>query len=318
MPVLGTAHWLFVYTLGPSPPTLVTVDKPCDFHLLTQWHEEMKGMINFNFPAKQKNTSLGLDHQQFWGKGVRAPKNIYIYIWIEETIIGLEPSEGFQTSGKKTACGHGPAWLQSTWGFLCFLSWLNMAIGMAIGMAEKALNTAVVVINLDSTCCCGQRLESCKQQRSFHGKPTINYRWYVFRKLCLVLFALFMFPLLGEMIQVDEYIEHTIYLSVKWVLFNHQLQINPSGAMLFQSSLNRFAPRSKPRLPRWGSREMENFCLLFALASGIVKQLFACKTCKFIVLFGEYWKYLYPQNHCSAWCSYYWCFRNPGFTSWGW
>ena len=122
---------------------------------------------------------------------------------------------------------------------------------MAIGMAEKALNTAVVVINLDSISCCGQRQESCKQQRSLYGKPTINYRWDVFRKLCMFLFTLFMFPLLGEMIQVDEYIyiyiEHTIYLFVKWVLFNHQLQINPSGAMLFQSSLNRFARLGQSR-----------------------------------------------------------------------
>ena len=151
-------------------------------------------------------------------------------------------------------------------GFVCFFSWLNMAIGMAIGMAEKALNTAVVVINLDSTCCCRQRQESCKQQRSLYGKPTINYRWDVFRKLSLFLFALFMFPLLGEMIQVE---------------------INPSGAMLEPKSLNRCRCLGQSRdCPGEAVGRWRMFCLLFALALGIVKQLFACKTCKFI---GFFW-----------------------------
>ena len=124
-------------------------------------------------------------------------------------------------------------------------------------------------------------------------------------------------PYLGKWSKLMNirYIEHAVYLFVKWVLFNHQLQINSSGAMLFQIPQQMPLPRSKPRLPRWGSGEMKNLCLLFTLASGIVKQLFACKTCKLFLFFlGEYWKYLYPQNHCSAWCLYYWCFRNP--ASW--
>lgn len=217
---------------------------------MKKWKEWLISISKQN----QKNTSLGLE----------PPNNISI----EETIIGLEPSEGFQTSGKKNSLWtHGLTRIHLGFSFV-FFSWLNMAIGMAIGMAEKALNTAVVVINLDSICCCGQRQESCKQQRSFHGKPTNNYKWYVFRELCLFLFTLFMFPLLGEMIQVDEYIEHTIYFFVKWVLFDHQLQINPSGAMLFQIPKNRFAPRSKPRLPRWGSGEMEDFLFVVRFSFG--------------------------------------------------
>lgn len=104
-------------------------------------------MINFNVQAKPKEYILGFG----------PPNNIRI----EETIIGLEPSEGFQTSGKKQLVDTRPGGLTRIHlGFVCFFSWLNMAIGMAIGMAEKALNTAVVVINLDSTCCCGQRQES--------------------------------------------------------------------------------------------------------------------------------------------------------------
>ena len=115
----------------------------------------------------------------------------------------------------------------------------------------------------------------------------------MFSESCVCFFLIFLHsscsPYLGKWskwMNIYIYIEHTIYLFVKWVLFDHQLQINPSGAMLFRSSLNRCRCLGQSRdCPGEAVGRWRICCLLFALALGIVKQLFAGKTCKFIVFF---------------------------------
>lgn len=50
----------------------------CLFASFHQWHEDMKGMIHFNFPAKQKNTYLGLDLQII--SGLRQPSLVWNHL----------------------------------------------------------------------------------------------------------------------------------------------------------------------------------------------------------------------------------------------